>query len=227
MNKLLLPLTVLLLAASCGADTKTSAADTAAATATSDTVPRQIIGGGKDKAGKWAYPLDTAMNAVVLGYPEAVKNIIIELADTDYLKDKKRETIRLLNSRQTEILTIGICRNAKDEWVPYSLTLAKYNASNLAPGRKPVALDDYNYMTSNKAHIGYSEDYFIGLFSEQPLTTWSKGDTVYYTHQAQPKDASRLKLWKPEDYKGSYKFVDGKMREISFYVKPEALEGSK
>ncbi|MFN8713820.1 MAG: hypothetical protein ACK5Z2_13320 [Bacteroidota bacterium] len=227
MNKLLLPLTLLWLAASCGADSKTPAADTAAKNTTSDTVPRQVIGGKKTKVGSWAYPLDTAMNSIIIGNSDSLKNIIIELAETEYLKDKKRETIRLLNRRLTEILTISICRNAKNEWVPYSLTLAKYNSSNLAPGRKPVMLDDYNYFTSNKAHIGFTEDFFMSLFSEQPLTTWSKGDTVYYTHQAQPKDASRLKLWKPEDYKGSYKFVDGMLREISFYVKPEAFEGSK
>ncbi|MGL5888922.1 MAG: hypothetical protein ACRC3B_03510, partial [Bacteroidia bacterium] len=169
MNKLLFPLAALFLAASCGSDTKTPAADTAAGISVSDTVPRQIIGGGKTKVGSWAYPLDSSMNSVMIGNADSLKKVIIELAETEYLKGKKRETIRLLNSRQTEMLTIGICRNAKDEWVAYSLTLAKYNSSALSPGRKPVALDDYGYMTSNKAYLGYTEDYFLSLFSEQPL----------------------------------------------------------
>ncbi|MCU0433481.1 MAG: hypothetical protein MUC87_08515 [Bacteroidia bacterium] len=216
---------VLLLAA-CGGNQTTPNADTAA-TATNADAPRNIIGGKKGKVGSWAYPLDTAMNNIVIGHPEGLKTVIADLADAEYLKDKTRSSIRLLNTKKTELLTILICKNGKDEWVPYSLQLTKYNDSNLPPGRKPVQLDELNYMTSNKAHIGYSEDYFSALFSEQPLTTWTKGDTAYYTHQAQPKDAKRLKLWKPEDYSGLYKFVDGKMRWIEFTVKPEALEGSK
>jgi hypothetical protein len=227
MNKLLLPFAVLLLASACGNDTKKPAADTTAKNTVSDTVPHEIIGGKKSKVGTWAYPLDSSMNSIYIGNADSLKKIIIELADTEYLKDKKRETIRLINRRQTELLTISICRTAKNDWVPYSLTLAKYNPSNLSPGRKPVMLDDYNYYTSNKAYIGYTEDFFLSLLSEQPLTTWSKGDTVYYTHQAQPKDASRLKHWKPEDYKGSYKFVDGILQEISLYVKPEVFEAGK
>lgn len=217
----LIPFVMLL--ASCGGGDSATKTDSAAS-APDAAAPRQIVGGGKDKVGNWAYPLDSAMNSLIIGYPEGLKAVIADLADNEYLKDKTRSTIRLLNVKQTELLTISICKNAKGEWVPYGLLLTKYNASNLPPGRKPVQLDEQNYITSNKAHIGYSEAYFLSLFSQQPLTTWSKGDTVYYTHQAQPKDASRLKLYKPEDYSGLYKFVDGKLRWIEFTVKPEALE---
>jgi hypothetical protein len=212
-----------LLLASCGGGDTAPQTDSAAPQSNA-AAPRQLVGGGKDKPGKWAYPLDSAMNALIIGYPEGLKTVIAELADNEYLKDKTRSTIRLLNVKQTELFTISICKNAKGEWVPYALLLTKYNPSNLPPGRKPVMLDEQNYMTSNKAYIGYSEAYFLSLFSEQPLTTWSKGDTVYYTHQAQPKDAKRLTLYKPEDYSGLYKFVDGKLRWIELTVKPEAFE---
>jgi hypothetical protein len=212
-----------LLLASCGGGDNAAQKDSAAST-TDASAPRQIVGGKKEKVGKWAYPLDSAMNALMIGYPDGLKAVIADLADNEYLKDKTRSTIRLLNIKQTELLTISICKNAKGEWIPYGLQLIRYNASNIPPGRKPVRLDEQNYITSNGAYIGYTEDFFSALFSEQPLTTWSKGDTVYYTHQPQPKDASRLKLYKPEDYTGQYKFVDGNLRWIEITVKPEVFE---
>lgn len=218
----LLAVAATLLAASCSSDTGSKAQTDS--TRVSPDVPHAIIGGGKTKVGSWAYPLDTAMNLLVLGYNEGVRELLRSFDNAKFELAENRGTMRLLNNQDTELLTVLICKNSKDEWVPYQFRLEKYNTKGTYPGKPPVRQYDQHWFSANQAHMGYTEAYFLKLMSEQPLMTWAKGDTVYYTHQAQPKDAKRLNLYTPADFSSTYKFIDGNLCWMEVCVKPEAFE---
>lgn len=206
----------------CATDSQES--ENGSSASSSKETPHEIIGDGKAKVGSWAYPLDSGFNQFILGNPDYINQMLRSFDNEKFSLDGLRGSMRLLNNQDGELLTVFLCKNKDDDWVPYLMRLEVFYPDRIPPGKKPVRQEDMTWRSSNKLHIRFTEDYFMSLMTEQPLMTWAKADTVYYTHQGQPKDASRLKRYQPADYLATYKFVDGTLRWCEIGVKPEVFE---
>jgi hypothetical protein len=195
-------------------------------TAASSASPKQIIGGNKAKVGTWSYPLDSSFNDFILGSPDYVKEMLRKFENYLFSLEGDLGSMHLLNNQDNELLTVFLCKNKENDWIPYLMRLERFNPDKIPSGQKPVRQKDMNWRSGNKLNITYTESFFMSLMTEQPLTTWEKGDTIYYTHQGQPKDASKsTKRFQPGDYQGTYKFVNGSLCWCEFGVKPEILQG--
>jgi hypothetical protein len=195
------------------------AADTTQAAKLPDSVPREVRVG---KDASWAFKPDSCFNELLLGDVESFK--IFWRTNGAKFSDvgNKRQVAHYLNQENTELLEVYITKNKKGKEVPYSICLQKV-VNGFYPD-DALEVNKRNFITGHNIHIGMLASYVQRIYTDQAMTQWQKGDTLYLVYKPKPKDAKHFTRFSHESYTATYKFVDEYLRRIEYTVDPAELE---
>ncbi len=195
------------------------AADTLQAAKLHDSVPREVRVG---KEGAWAFKPDSCFNDLLLGDPESFRVFWRTNGAKFSNMDNKRQVAHYLNQGKTELLEVCVTKNEKGKEVAYAISLRKVIGQSY-PG-DALEVGKRNFITGHGIHIGMLASYVQRIYTEQTMTQWQKGDTLYLRFTPKAKDAEHFTRFSPGSYTATYKFVDEYLRRIEYTVDPAEFE---
>jgi hypothetical protein len=233
MKNFILPLFFLtaLLTVSCGMESMVSselmkgsdsvAADSIAAK-TSDTLPHEVR---KGKKSSYAFSPDTAFGAIILGNPDSFAAFWRKNGANVMTINDNRFVASFYNDFRSEWAAVYLVKNKARREVPYGIVVQKATPinTNNVPGA-PLIISKPNFVSGHQVYIGMPYSYLLNIYTDQALTQWEKGDTLYLTYRPESKDAKFYRRFGWVNYSATYKFVDDHLRRIEYFADPAELE---
>lgn len=189
-----------------------------------DSVPREVM---KGKGGDWSYRPDSCFNELVLGSAPSFSEFWKKNGANMQTLEGKRKVTTYFNSQKTEWMAVYTTQNSKGKDLAYGVVVQKAGAPGSPampfPG-KAEFLSKANVITGHGIYIGMSPDYVLSIYTDQKLTQWEKGDTLYFTYEPKEKDAKYFPYYDWKNYKATYKFVNDRLRRMEYFADPAELE---
>lgn len=189
-----------------------------------DSVPHEVMSG---KGGTWAYRPDSCFNELVLGSTKSFAEFWRKNGANMKTLNGKRKIMSYFNTQKTEWMAVYMTTDSKSQELAYGVVVQKAGTPGSPPmpcADQPEYLSKANVITGHGIYIGMSPSYVQGIYTDQPMMEWQKGDTLYLSYGAKEKDAENFPYYSWNSFTAVYKFVDDKLRRIEYFVDPAELE---
>ncbi|MDQ3108338.1 MAG: hypothetical protein M3R17_00445 [Bacteroidota bacterium] len=185
--------------------------------------PHEVM---KGKDASYAFMPDTAIQSIILGNPDCLKEYYRQNGSNKSAIGKRYAVAYYTSSvDKKQEMEIRVTDNTQREEVPYAIIVQRKGEEHSPElSVRSIPSSDFNFVSGHGVYIGMPLHYVMSVYSNQSFMEWEKGDTVYLQYKPKPKDTNYFKRYKPESYTVTYKFVDESLRRMEYYVDPEQFE---
>lgn len=189
-----------------------------------DSVPREVM---KGKGGDWPFKPDSCFNDLVLGNAQSFALFWRKNGANMKTLEGNRKIMSYFTTKKTEWMAVYITKDQNGKERAYGMVLQKAGTPGspaMPCADKPEVLYKPNVITGHGIYIGMSPYYVQSVYTDQKMTQWEKGDTLYLVYHPQEKDAKYFPYYNWKNYTATYKFVEDRLRRVEYFCDPADLE---